>query len=198
MENIIENRGLEKKFKLIIIIVSILIPVVVAVLFSVKLKDFGYNVEPLSFLPPIYATTNGLTAIVLIVAVNAIKNGNRKLHQTLMKSAIGLSVAFLVMYVAYHMTADSTIFGDVNHDGELDLQENFNIGIVRFVYLVLLLSHIVLSIIIIPLVLFTFVRALSESFDRHKKLARITYPIWLYVATTGVVVYLMISPYYAK
>ena len=161
---------------------SILIPVVVALLFSVKLKDFGYNVEPLSFLPPIYAAINGITAIVLVSGVLAIKNGKRKLHQQLMTTAIMLSVAFLVMYVAYHMTSDSTKFG-----GE---------GMIRNVYFFILISHILLSIAVIPLVLITYVRALAERFDRHKKIAKITFPIWLYVAVTGVVVYLMISPYY--
>ncbi|GAB3710412.1 DUF420 domain-containing protein [Flavobacterium koreense] len=178
------DNTIEKKFRTPIIIVSILIPIVVAILFSVKLKDFGINVEPLSFLPPIYASINGITAILLILAVRAIKNGNRSLHEKLMTSAIACSVIFLVMYVAYHMTSESTKFG-----GE---------GVIRYVYFFILLTHIALSVIIIPLVLFTYVRALSQQFDRHKKLARITFPLWLYVAVTGVVVYLMISPYYAN
>lgn len=178
-----ENRTLEQKYNKWIIIVSIVIPVVIAILFGVKLKDFGYNVEPLSFLPPIYATTNGLTAILLVAAVMAIKNGNRKLHQSLMTAAIALSLAFLVMYVAYHMTADSTKFG-----GE---------GVIKAIYFFILITHIVLSIAIIPMVLITYVRALSQKFDAHKKIAKITFPIWLYVAVTGVIVYLMISPYYA-
>ena len=177
-----EDHSLEKKYNTFIIIVSILIPIVVAVLFAVKLKDFGIDVEPLSFLPPIYATTNGITAVVLILGVLAIKNGKQKLHERFMTTAIILSIAFLVMYVAYHMTADSTKFG-----GE---------GTIRYVYLFILLTHILLSIAIIPLVLITYVRALSQRFDRHKKIARITFPLWLYVAVTGVVVYLMISPYY--
>ena len=174
----------ENKFKTPIIIVSILIPIVVAILFSIKLKDFGINVEPLSFLPPIYASINGLTAIFLVLAVRAIKNGNRALHEKLMTSAIACSVIFLVMYVAYHLTSDSTKFG-----GE---------GAIRYIYFFILITHIALSVIIIPLVLFTYVRALSQQFDRHKKLARITFPLWLYVAVTGVIVYLMISPYYAN
>jgi putative membrane protein len=159
-----------------------LIPVVVALLFSVKLKDYGINVEPLSFLPPIYATINGITAVVLVAGVLAIKNGKRKLHERLMTAAIALSVAFLVMYVAYHMTSDSTKFG-----GE---------GIIRPIYFFLLITHIILSIAVIPIVLITYVRALANKFDKHKKIAKITFPIWLYVAVTGVVVYLMISPYY--
>ncbi|HWS60883.1 MAG TPA: DUF420 domain-containing protein [Flavobacterium sp.] len=179
-----ENKTLEQRFSKFIVVVSILIPVVVALLFSVKLKDFGYDVEPLSFLPPIYATINGITAVVLISGVLAIKNGKRILHERLMTAAIALSVAFLVMYVAYHMTSDSTKFG-----GE---------GSIRLVYFFILLSHIVLSIAVIPLVLITYVRALAERFDRHKKIAKITFPIWLYVAVTGVVVYLMISPYYVN
>lgn len=189
---------LENKFKTPIVVVSIIIPIAVAVLFSVKLKDFGIEVEPLSFLPPIYASINGLTAIMLIMGVIAIKNGNIKVHERFMTAAIACSVAFLVMYVAYHMTADSTVFGDVNSDRVLDATEKQNIGASRYVYLFILLTHILLSIIIIPMVLFTYVRALSERFDRHKKLAKITFPIWLYVAVTGVIVYLLISPFYAN
>ena len=191
-------KTLEGKFKASIIAVSIIIPIAVAVLFSVKLKDFGFDVEPLSFLPPIYASINAATALFLIMGVLAIKNGNRKVHERMMTLSIACSVIFLVMYVAYHMTADSTKFGDVNHDGLLDAVEKANAGSMRLVYFFILVSHIVLSVVIIPLVLFTYVRALAERFDKHKKLAKITFPIWLYVAVTGVVVYLMISPYYAN
>ncbi|RKS99088.1 DUF420 domain-containing protein [Flavobacterium sp. 123] len=178
------ENSIEQKSSSFIIIVSILIPVVVAILFGVKLKDYGFDIEPLSFLPPIYATTNAITAVILVAAVIAIKNGNRKLHERLMTTAIALSVAFLVMYVAYHMTSDSTKFG-----GE---------GTIRFVYFFILITHIILSIAIIPLVLITYVRALANKFDKHKIIAKITFPIWLYVAVTGVIVYLMISPYYVN
>lgn len=174
--------AVELKYRKWIIILSITIPLVVALLFGIKLKNFGFDVEPLTFLPPIYATINGFTAVLLIAAIISIKNGKRKLHENLMKTAIACSVAFLGMYVAYHMTADSAEFG-----GE---------GIIRPIYFFILVTHIVLSIIIIPLVLITFVRALAQRFDKHKKLARITFPLWLYVAVTGVIVYLMISPYY--
>lgn len=176
------NKSLDQRFRGFIIAVSIIIPIVVALLFSVKLKDFGFDVEPLSFLPPIYATINGLTAVLLVLAVAAIKRGNRVLHEKLMTSAIACSVIFLIMYVAYHMTSESTSYG-----GE---------GFIRYIYFFILISHIILSIIIIPLVLFTYVRALAQKFDSHRKLARITFPIWLYVAVTGVIVYIMISPYY--
>ncbi|MBP6556861.1 MAG: DUF420 domain-containing protein [Flavobacterium sp.] len=193
-----ENQTLEKKFRGSIIAVSIIIPIAVAVLFTVKLKDFGINIEPLSFLPPIYASINAATALLLIMGVLAIKNGNRKMHERMMTLAIACSVVFLVMYVAYHMTADSTKYGDINADGLLDETELANAGSMRMVYFFILISHIVLSVAIIPMVLFTYVRALAERFDQHKKLAKITFPIWLYVAVTGVVVYLMISPYYAN
>ncbi|MBG6110486.1 putative membrane protein [Flavobacterium sp. CG_23.5] len=179
-----EDNTVEQKYNKWIVILSILIPAAVAILFKVKLKDFGIHVAPLHFLPSIYATTNGLTAVVLVAGVLAIKNGRRKLHQQLMTSAIALSVAFLVMYVAYHMTTDSTKFG-----GE---------GIIKYVYFFILITHIILSVAIIPLVMITYVRALATKFDKHKKIARITFPLWLYVAVTGVIVYLMISPYYVQ
>ncbi|RZL44516.1 MAG: DUF420 domain-containing protein [Pedobacter sp.] len=176
------NTAVEKKYNKWIVVLSVAIPLVVAILFGVNLRKLGYDVQPLSFLPPIYATINGLTAIVLVIAVMAIKNGKRKLHENLMKFAILLSVLFLGMYVAYHMTSNSTKFG-----GE---------GVVRYIYYFILITHISLSVIIIPFVLVTYVRALAQRFDKHKKIAKITFPMWLYVAVTGVIVYLMISPYY--
>lgn len=175
MQGSVEN---EKKFNRLIAIVSVVIPIVVAILFGVKLP----NVEPLSFLPPIYATINGLTAVLLLVAVWAIKNGNEKLHQNLMTTNIVLSLLFLVMYIAYHMTSDSTSYG-----GE---------GAIKYVYYFILITHIVLSIALIPLVLRTYAKAYLKKFEEHRALAKYTFPVWLYVAVTGVVVYLMISPYY--
>lgn len=168
----------DKKYNKLIVILSIVIPIVVFALFSVKIP----NVEPLSFLPPIYATINGLTAVILVVAFFAIKNKNIKLHENLMKIAIGCSVAFLLMYVAYHMTSDSTKYG-----GE---------GPIKYVYYFVLLTHILLSVAVIPFVLITYVRAITNNIEKHKKIARITFPLWLYVAVSGVIVYIMISPYY--
>ncbi len=168
----------EKRFNRYITIISIAIPAVVVALFGIRLPD----VEPLGFLPPVYATINGITAVLLIAAVLAIKNGKQKLHQTLMTSCIVLSLVFLAMYVAYHMTSDSTSYG-----GE---------GPMRYVYFFILITHIMLSIVIIPLVLKTYALAYLKKFEKHRKIARITFPIWLYVAITGVIVYLMISPYY--
>ena len=168
----------ERKIKVWITILSIVIPVVVAILFGYKIP----NAEPLSFLPPIYAGINGLTAILLVAAVVAIKKGSRKMHQNLMVGCIALSLAFLVMYVAYHMTSEPTPFG-----GD---------GLVKYGYYVILISHILLSIAVIPLVLITYSKAYLKDFGAHRKWAKYTFPIWLYVAVTGVVVYLMISPYY--
>ncbi len=173
---------IEKKYNKWIVVLSIIIPLAVAALFRIKLSDFGIDVKPLSFLPPIYATINGITAVLLVFAVKAIKNGNRSLHERLVKTAITCSVLFLLMYVAYHMTSDSTPYG-----GE---------GALKYVYLFVLITHIILSIIIIPFVLITYVRGLSGNFEKHRKIAKITFPLWLYVAVTGVIVYLMISPYY--
>lgn len=161
----------------LIIAVSIIIPVVVATLFRVKIAGYDFT-----FLPPIYATINGITAVLLITAVISIKNKKRVLHERLMKTCIFLSMAFLVMYVLYHMTTDSTPYG-----GQ---------GGIRYFYFFILISHILLSIVVIPFVLITYVRAIYGNFERHKALAKYTFPIWLYVAVTGVLVYLMIRPYY--
>ena len=176
------NLDKEKKYNKWIVALSIVIPVAVAALFGVNLRSLGFDVEPLTFLPPIYATINGLTAIILIIAVIAIKKKDIVLHENLMRTAIGCSVVFLVLYVAYHMTSDSTKFG-----GE---------GYVKYLYYFILFTHIVLSVVIIPFVLITYVRAITNNIERHKKIAKITFPLWLYVAVTGVIVYVMIAPYY--
>lgn len=166
-----------KKYNAWIIILSIAIPVVVAILFNVKI-----DVQLPVFLPPIYATLNALTALLLVVAFWAVKNKKIALHEKLMKTAIGFSVLFLVLYVAYHMTSDSTKFG-----GD---------GTIKTVYFIILITHIILSVIVIPFVLVTYVRAITNQVELHKKIARFTFPLWLYVAVTGVIVYVMISPYY--
>lgn len=173
-----EKENKATKYNKWVIALSVVIPIVVAALFGIKIP----NVGPFTFLPPFYASINGLTAILLITALWAVKNRKLILHERLMKTALVCSIAFLVMYVIYHMTSDSTPFG-----GE---------GIIRYVYFFILISHIILSIIVIPFVLLTYVRAITKDFERHKKLARIAFPIWLYVAITGVLVYIMIAPYY--
>jgi putative membrane protein len=179
MQTVLDNEKETQKepYRKLIITLSIVIPLAVASLFGIKVPGYDF-----SFLPPIYASINALTAVGLVAAVIAIKNGNQKLHERLMKGCMALSALFLVMYVLYHITSESTAFGGT--------------GTIRYVYFFILISHILLSIVVIPFVLFTFVRALSGNFARHKKLAKYTFPLWLYVAVTGVIVYLMISPYY--
>ena len=172
------NKKINKTYNAVIIVVSVLIPIIVAILSRVRIP----NVAPLDMLPPIYATINGATAILLVVAVMQIKRGNKRKHQILMKINILLSLLFLIMYIAYHVTSEMAIYGGV--------------GISRSVYYFILASHIILSGIVVPLVLFTYKHAALGQYGKHRKLAKITFPIWLYVAVTGVVVYLMISPYY--
>ncbi|WP_299551878.1 DUF420 domain-containing protein [Seonamhaeicola sp.] len=167
----------DKKYNKLIIILSIVIPLAVAALFGIKI-----DVELPVFLPPIYACINAVTALVLVLAFIAVQNKKIKLHERLMKFAIILSVLFLLMYIAYHMTSDSTKFG-----GD---------GIAKYFYYFILLTHIVMSVAVIPFVLITYVRAITNNIEKHKKIAKITFPLWLYVAITGVIVYIMISPYY--
>ena len=191
-----------KFYNILIWIISVLVPIVVALLLFIKWEydKLIFNlrmpnsdpivllenlpiIKPLTFLPPIYATINGITALLLVAAVYFIKNGKRKIHENLMKTCIGLSLLFLIMYIAYHITSDPTPFGGS--------------GFIAFMYFFILITHILLSIIVIPLVLVTYLKAFKSDFVSHKKIARITFPVWLYVAVTGVVVYLMISPYYS-
>ena len=167
-----------KSIQALIAVTSVAIPVVVAILFMVRIPD----VAPLSFLPPIYAGINAITALVLVMAVWAIKNGQRKLHERLMTTAIVLSLLFLLMYIAYHMTSDPTPFGGT--------------GWVKALYYFILISHILLSIAVIPMVLVSYSKTYLKDFEAHKKWARYTFPVWLYVAVTGVIVYLMIASYY--
>ena len=166
--------------KNLIVVLSVVVPVLVAILYLLP-KNFEVGDE-VYYLPMLNAFLNGSTFLVLIFALRAIKNKNIELHRKLMTTALGFSVVFLLSYVTYHALTESTPYG-----GE---------GIIKGVYLVILITHIILAAAVVPLVLVTFSRALSEKFDKHKKIARITLPIWLYVTFTGVIVYLMISPYY--
>ena len=175
MNTTLKNEAQIAKFRKLIIAVSIVIPVAVAALFGIKVDGID-----LSFLPPFYAGINGLTAVLLIGALVAIKSKNMNLHQRLIQTCLVLSLLFLLCYVAYHMTSDSTPYG----------------GDMKALYYFILISHIVLSVAVIPVVLFTYLFAWEGKFEKHKKWTRFAFPIWLYVAVTGVIVYLMISPYY--
>ena len=175
MSTTLKNEAQIAKFRKLIIVVSIVIPIAVAALFGIRVDGVD-----LSFLPPFYAGINGVTAILLIGALVAIKRKNMNLHQRLIQTCLALSLLFLLCYVAYHMTSDSTPYG----------------GEMKAVYYFILISHILLSIAVIPVVLFTYLFAWEGKFDKHKKWTRFAFPIWLYVAVTGVIVYLMISPHY--
>jgi putative membrane protein len=168
-----------KNYSKSIMALSIIVPIVIASLFRIKLA-----IELPVFLPPIYASINALTAILLVTAIWAIKNNKRKLHERLIKTSMGLTLVFLVMYILYHATSNDTHFG-----GE---------GFIKYLYFFILISHIILSVTVIPFVLFTFVKALNNEFNKHRKLGKVAFSLWLYVAVTGVIVYLMISPYYAN
>jgi len=185
----------EKNLTLPIIIVSIAIPVAVAIILLVpQVKiDFGFNTHAL---PLFHALLNSTTAILLLASLYFIKNGQIKAHKTANLIAVVFSTIFLVSYVIYHSSNPSVKFGDINHDGILSDDEKLQAGSLRYVYYFILTSHIILSGVIVPFVLFTLQKAFQEKFDKHRKLAKITWPIWFYVAVTGVVVYLMISKYY--
>jgi putative membrane protein len=186
----------DRNLTLPIIIISIAIPLAVAFLIwgpAAKINP-GFNTGSL---PLFHAILNSTTAILLLASLYFIKNMWIRAHRAANLTAVVLSLIFLISYVIYHSSNPSVKFGDLNHDGMLSADEKMQVGNLRYVYYFILSSHIILSGIIIPFVLFTLQRAFQEKFDKHKKLARITWPLWFYVAVTGVIVYVMISPYYA-
>jgi len=177
----IQEQNKEKQLKPYIIATAIAIPVVVTILAIIPKMDILGGINPY-LLPLFNAVINGSTFLILLAALWAIKNKNITLHKRLMTTAIALSLVFLLSYVLFHASTEPTKFA-----GE---------GMVRNIYFFLLLTHILLAIAIVPLVLISYVRAIAQKFDKHRKIARITLPIWLYVTSTGVIVYLMIAPYY--
>ena len=169
----------EKRTNLLIAIISIVVPVLVAIL--IYTPAFHLNVD-VSFLPALNAVLNSTVTVLLLLGYYFIRNKNRKAHKLSMLSAFSLSALFLISYIVYHSSTEETTFG-----GE---------GPVRYVYFIILITHIILAAAIMPFILITLSRALSERFDKHRKIARITFPLWLYVSVTGVIIYFMISPYY--
>lgn len=184
-----------KSYIKIIYAVSALIPIVVAflILFPAKLSFAGDWVK---VLPGLHALVNSITVVLLILALVAIKKQNIQLHRNLMFGALFMGVLFLVSYIIYHSSVDTVIYGDVNHDGVLSVEERGSVKMIRGIYLALLLSHILLSILVVPFVLLAFYYALVGKIDRHRKMVKYTYPVWMYVSITGVIVYFMIKPYY--
>ncbi len=186
------NIELAKKMNTVAWVLSAVVLVLVALMRQVKI-DIGTD---LGFLPPFHATVNALTAIVLIIALYFIKQKNVQRHRQAIYVAIGLSALFLLSYVSYHFTSEPTLYGDLDHNGVLSEDEKAATGSFRYVYYVILLTHIASAAVIFPFILFTFIRAYTNQFDRHKKMARWVFPIWLYVAVTGPICYLMLLPYY--
>ncbi len=185
----------DKRIKIFIWTVSVIIFLIVASLSGIKL-NLNLNFNPHIF-ATINAVINSIVAVLLLLALLAVKSGKYFLHKKLMLTAITLSVLFLLSYVCHHLLSGDTKFGDINHDGIVSADEKTAAGFLRYVYYFILITHIPLAGIILPFILFTAYRALSGNYENHKKLARITWPVWMYVAISGVVVYLMISPYYS-
>lgn len=187
-----QNLQLAKKLKIGAWIVTAIVTIFVCIMHKIQL-DLGID---FTFLPPLYSALNALAALVLIMAFYQIKQKNIVAHQRLMNVAVILSGLFLLGYVIYHLTNPDTIFGDSNHDGVLDDLERAEVASVRTFYLIILISHIVLAAVILPFILFTYIRAYTNQIAKHKKMARWVFPLWLYVAVTGPLLYWMIRPYY--
>lgn len=188
------NLQLAKKLNRIAWVVTATVLLLVGLMRKVKIElpeglDF-------SFLPPFHASVNALTAVVLLVAFYFIKQKNITAHRKAIYVAMGLSVLFLLSYVAYHFTSPEIKFGDINLDGIVDPSEAAQVGGTRTVYLLLLITHISLAGLILPFILFTFIRAYTGQIDKHRRMAKWVFPLWLYVAVTGPICYLMLMPYY--
>jgi len=184
----------DRTAKWLIWTVSIVVFLAVAMLSKIKLEvNPGFDVH---IFAQFNAIINTVVAFLLIAGLMNVRQGKFETHKKIMLTAIILSVLFLISYICHHLLAGDTRFGDINHDGILSDEEKAGAGAIRILYYVILLTHIPLAGIILPFILFTAYRALTGEYAKHKKLARITWPIWLYVAITGPLVYLMISPYY--
>lgn len=185
----------DKKAYWLIGVFSAIVFLAVTILDQITLDvDLGFN-------PHIFATlsagVNSAVSVLLLAGLYFVKQKNFVMHKKVMLFAMGLSILFLVFYIAHHLFAGQTRFGDINHDGELDSLELQAAGSMRMVYFFIISTHIILAGLVMPFVLLSAYRALTGEWPKHKKLVRYTFPIWLYVAITGVVVYWMISPYYA-
>ena len=184
----------DRKASWLIIVFSVIVFSAVVLLSKVKLEvDLGFDVHLFAL---INALINSCVTILLVLALLAVKRKKYETHRNLMLTAMVLSVLFLASYICHHLLAGDTRFGDINHDGIVNEVEKTAAGSLRIIYYIILGTHIPLAGIILPFILFTAYRALTGEYTAHKKLARITWPVWLYVALTGVAVYLLISPYY--
>lgn len=179
-----------------IVIVSVAIPLAVGALLFLPVNFSVDSQSWIKNLPAFNAIINSATAVLLIFALLAIRAKQVNLHRNLTTAALVLGTLFLVSYVIYHASSTSTVFGDLDHNGDLSAEELAQVGAMRGIYLFTLLSHIALSIVVVPFVLFAFYFSLSNQIHKHKRIVKFTFPIWLYVSITGVIVYLLISPYY--
>lgn len=185
----------DKTARIFIFAVSIIVFAAVVILSKVTIDiSLPFNVHVFAL---INALINSLVAILLVAGLLVVKQKNFVLHKKLMMAAILLSVLFLLSYIAHHLLAGDTRYGDINHDGLVSGEELSAVSSMRTLYYFILLTHIPLAGIILPFILFTAYRSLIGEYEAHKKLARITWPIWFYVAVTGVLVYVMINPYYS-
>lgn len=185
----------DKTARIFIFAVSIIVFAAVVILSKVTIDmSLPFNVHVFAL---INALINSLVSILLVAGLLAVKQKNFVLHKKLMMAAILLSVLFLLSYIAHHLLAGDTRYGDINHDGLVSGEEMSAVGSMRTLYYFILLTHIPLAGIILPFILFTAYRSLIGEYEAHKKLARITWPIWFYVAVTGVLVYVIINPYYS-
>lgn len=184
-----------KAGKIFLIVVSLAVPIVVAYLFFATKSEANIGAWVHS-LPTLNATVNSATIFILAGAVMAIKKGHEKLHRNLILLAMILGVVFLVSYVTYHASVPSTVYGDTNGDNILSEAEKLAVGGMRPFYLVVLLSHIFMSVVGLPLILTAAYFGLSDKRQSHRKIVRFTFPVWMYIAITGVLVYFLISPYY--
>jgi len=150
----------------------------------------------LGFLPPFHALLNSCAAICLVLALKAIKGKRIERHRAWIYVAMGCSLVFLLSYVTYHFTMPGTVFGDTNGDGVLQTGEEEAAGVLRSIYLAVLLSHVALAALSLPFILMTFVYGFTNQFAKHRRAAKFVFPVWLYVAVTGPVVYLLLRPYY--
>jgi putative membrane protein len=186
--------GLAKKLRVAAWVLTAVILLLVGMMRRIKIPlPDGVS---LSFLPPFHAAVNALAAVVLVIAFVAVVRGRIALHRRMIMVAMGLSVLFLLSYVAYHFTSHEVKFGDSNLDGVVDAAELAAVGGTRTAYLALLISHIVLAGVSLPFILFTFIAGYTNQFAKHRRLARWVFPLWLYVAVTGPVCYWMLRPYY--
>jgi putative membrane protein len=188
------NQIKAEKLRKTIIVISIALPLAVAALFGIKLE----GITLFRSFPGIYAGINALTALCLVCALMAIKRKKVTTHMAWIRLALLLSFLFLIMYVLYHITSPTTYYGDSNSDGIVDILEYSKVRNTVLIYYLLLFTHILLSIAVVPLVLFSYLFARTEQIERHKKWVRFAFPIWLYVAVSGVVVYFFIAPYYVR